>query len=191
LILLMDSNNPKAGTPLAIRIASENLQMFYPLSQGLIMKFVTSSILLAALAASSIAHAAGETAQVQVSGAVAVNCTLAVTPTAKASSLSILAGESAAVVGTVTENCNSGTGYTVTLTSANAGSLLSTAAGAVPTTYQATYDDGAGAIASQIVATRNNAQFGRQGDLKVSFAGNSQAVAGQYNDTLNLIIAAK
>jgi len=69
--------------------------------------------------------------------------------------------------------------------------LLSTAAGAVPTTYQATYDDGAGAIASQIVATRNNAQFGRQGDLKVSFAGNSQAVAGQYNDTLNLIIAAK
>lgn len=155
------------------------------------MKSIAYSIISAALLASSVAHAAGESAQVQLNGVVAVNCTLAVTPTAKATSLSIVGGENAAVVGTVTENCNSGAGYTVALTSANAGRLLSAVAGALPTPYQATYDDGTGSIATQIIATRNNAQFSRKGDLKVSFSGNSQAVAGQYNDTLSLIIAAK
>lgn len=155
------------------------------------MKFVTSSILLAALAASAVAHAADDKADLQLRGDVAVKCTLAVTPTAKAASLSILAGESDTVVGTVTENCNSGIGYTVTLTSSNAGQLLSTAAGAVPTVYSAAYDNGDGDIRDQIIAYRDRAHFGRQGEVKVSFAGNSQAIAGQYNDTLNLIIAAK
>lgn len=155
------------------------------------MKFVTSSLLLAALTASSFAHAAGETADMRISGSVAVSCTLDVKPSAKASNLSILTGETAAVVGTVTENCNAGTGYTVTLTSNNEGRLLSTAVGADPTRYQATYDDGAGSIDTQIVATRTKAHFDRQGEIIVSFAANKQAIAGQYDDILNLIIAAK
>lgn len=113
------------------------------------------------------------------------------TPTAKATNLDILTGETAAVVGTVTEDCNAGNGYTVSLTSANSGKLSSTATGSSPTTYTAAYDNGTGSIATKITADRNSHQFGRQGQVQVSFPGNSQAVAGSYTDTLNIVIAAK
>lgn len=155
------------------------------------MKFIKSSIVLAVLAAGGVAHAASATGQIQLSGAVSQVCTIAVTPTAKATNLDILTGETAAVVGTVTEDCNAGNGYTVSLTSANSGKLSSTATGSSPTTYTAAYDNGTGSIATKITADRNSHQFGRQGQVQVSFPGNSQAVAGSYTDTLNIVIAAK
>lgn len=120
-----------------------------------------------------------------------MNCTISITPTAKATSLDIVGGEKNTLVGTTTESCNSGNGYTVEVTSNNQGSLVNKANGAVPTAYQAIYDDGAGQIGSKIVANRDKAQFGRQGKLLVSFSGNSQAIAGTYSDIVNLVIAAK
>jgi hypothetical protein len=156
------------------------------------MKFLTSSIIIAIMTTSSVSYAASTgTAQVLLKGVVETNCTLAVTPTSKASNLSILNGESGAVVGNVTENCNSGIGYTVSLTSSNSGNLMSNAVGSSPTVYQASFDDGTGAIASEIKTTRSTAQFDRKGDLKISFAANPQAIAGDYSDTMNLTIAAK
>ena len=134
----------------------------------------------------------GQTATgMELRGSVAVNCTISITPTAKATSLDIVGGEKDALVGTATESCNAGNGYTVQVTSTNQGSLINKANGAVPTAYQAVYDDGAGQIASKIVANRTKAQFGRQGKLFVSFSGNSQAIAGTYSDVVNLVIAAK
>jgi hypothetical protein len=158
--------------------------------KDLIMKFTRTALVIAALAATAFAHAS-DTAQLELSGKVAVNCTLAVKPTAKASSLDIINGERSTVVGQVTESCNSGNGYTVSISSGNAGQLLSKATGAVPTAYQAGYDDGTGSIDKSIVADRNAARFGHEGSLWVTFAGNSKAVAGQYNDIINLVIAAK
>jgi hypothetical protein len=122
---------------------------------------------------------------------VAVNCTIDVKPTAKATSLDILKGEKEALVGVITESCNSGNGYTVQVTSDNAGQLLSKSNGAKPTAYEARYDDGQGAIAKEIVAQRDKAFFGRQGNLTVSFAGDEQAIAGVYADVVNLVIKAK
>jgi hypothetical protein len=127
----------------------------------------------------------------ELMGSVAVNCTISITPTAKATSLDIVGGEKNTLVGTTTESCNSGNGYTIEVTSNNQGSLVNKANGAVPTAYQAIYDDGAGQIGSKIVANRDKAQFGRQGKLLVSFSGNSQAIAGTYTDIVNLVIAAK
>lgn len=77
------------------------------------------------------------------------------------------------------------------VTSDNAGQLLSKSNGAKPTAYEARYDDGEGAIAKEIVAQRDKAFFGRQGNLTVSFAGDEQAIAGVYADVVNLVIKAK
>ena len=52
-------------------------------------------------------------------------------------------------------------------------------------------NDGQGAIAKEIVAQRDKAFFGRQGNLTVSFAGDEQAIAGVYADVVNLVIKAK
>lgn len=155
------------------------------------LKSLKTAIALAAIAAAFGAHAATDTAQLEIRGSVAVNCTIAVTPTAKATTLDILGGESDTLVGVVTENCNNGNGYTVSLTSNNAGQLLSKATGAKPYSYAARYDDGVGDIAKQIVAGRDKAFFGRSGNLSVSFSGDKQAIAGVYSDVINLVIAGK
>jgi hypothetical protein len=155
------------------------------------MNFVKTTIALAALSAAFAASANTDSAKLELRGTVGVNCTIDVKPTAKATSLDILNGEKAALVGVVTESCNSGTGYTVQVTSNNRGSLISNAAGAKPTVYEAQYDDGQGAISKEIVATRDQAFFGRQGNLTVSFAGDSQAIAGVYSDVINLVVKAK
>jgi hypothetical protein len=157
------------------------------------MKAIKSLIALSALAAAIGAQAAvdTDTAKLELRGSVAVSCTIAVKPTAKATSLDIINGESNTLVGVVTENCNSGTGYSVHVSSDNAGKLLSSAAGAKPTVYSATYDDGAGDIAKEIVAGRDQAFFNREGQLSVSFAGDAKAIAGVYTDIVNLVIKAK
>ena len=151
-----------------------------------------SLIALAIIAASFGAFAADQdAAKLELRGSVAVNCTIAVKPTAKATSLDILGGEKSTLVGVVTESCNSGNGYTVQVNSDNAGKLLSTAAGAKPTIYTAAYDDASGDIAKELVAGRDTAFFNRQGNLTVSFAGDSQAIAGVYSDIVNVLIKAK
>ena len=151
-----------------------------------------SLIALAVLASSFGAFAADQdAAKLELRGSVAVNCTIAVKPTAKATSLDILGGEKSTLVGVVTESCNSGTGYTVQVNSDNAGQLLSKSVGAKPTIYTAAYDDAAGDISKELVAGRDQAYFNREGNLTVSFAGDSQAIAGVYSDIVNVIIKAK
>jgi len=155
------------------------------------MNALKSALVLALFTAAFGAHAATDSAKLELRGTVAANCTIAVVPTAKATSLDIINGEKSTLVGVVTESCNSGNGYTVSLTSDNFGQLRSTAAGAKITAYEAKYDDAVGAISKELVAGRDQAFFGRQGNLTVSFAGDQQAIAGVYSDVVNLVIKAK
>ena len=149
-------------------------------------------IALSLFAAAFGAYAAEEdSAKLELRGSVAVSCTIAVKPTAKATSLDILGGEKDTLVGVVTENCNSGNGYTVQISTDNFGQLRSTAPGAKVTPYTAAYDDATGDISKELVAGRSTAFFNRQGNLTVSFAGDSQAIAGVYADIVNLVIKAK
>jgi spore coat protein U-like protein len=149
--------------------------------------------LLLALAVAMGASVATAQSQgtVQLKGTVGANCTLNVGTLAKAGTLAIVAGETQAKVATISETCNIGNGYKVTLASANAGSLLSAATGATPVAYIASYDDAGGTIATGMSAQRDSAQFGKQADLIVQFAGNAQAIAGDYSDTITLTISAK
>lgn len=154
------------------------------------MNAIKSAFVLALFATAFGAHAA-DSAKLELRGTVGANCTIAVVPTAKATSLDILNGEKSTLVGVVTESCNVGTGYTVSLNSSNTGKLLSTATGAKATAYEAKYDDAVGSIDKELVASRDKAFFGRQGNLTVSFSGDQQAIAGVYSDVINLVIAAK
>ena len=157
----------------------------------------TKSLIALAVIASSFGASSGafaaeyDAAKLELRGSVAMNCTIAVKPTAKATSLDILGGEKSTLVGVVTESCNSGNGYTVQVSSDNYGQLRSEAPGAKATAYTAAYDDALGDIAQELVAGRNTAFFGREGKLTVSFAGDAQAIAGVYSDVVNVVIKAK
>ena len=157
------------------------------------MKTTKIALAFAASAASFFAQGQSTTAQIDLRGSVALNCTIGVTPTAKATSLDIKGGEQGVSVGVVTEDCNSGTGYTVAIASQHGGQLRTVAndASAPLANYSASYDDAVGSIVSGLTATRNGAFFGRTGDLRVSIPANAQAIAGNYSDSITLVIAAK
>ena len=132
------------------------------------------------------------TAKLDLLGVVASNCTIAVSPTAKASSLDLKGGESDAVVGTVTENCSSTRGYTVSITSTNAGQLRTGSATEPLINYTARYDDATGSLATTGLDTkRNKPSFNLQRSLLVTLPANPQAIAGNYSDSVTFVIAAK
>lgn len=132
------------------------------------------------------------TTKLDLVGLVPSNCTIAVSATAKASSLDLKGGETDVVVGTVTENCSSNKGYTVSVTSQNGGQLRSGGASAPFVNYSARYDDATGSLAASGLDTkRNQAAFNRQRSLLVSLPANPQAIAGSYSDSVTFVIAAK
>ena len=160
------------------------------------MKTIKTVIALTAAVAAFSASAqstSSTSAKLEMKGSVAQSCTIAVTALPKASALNITAGEVNTQVGEITEDCNSGSGYTVKVTSAQGGQLRSNPndATAPLATYSASYDDATGTIASALVATRDGAFFGRKGKLLVNLTANAQAIAGNYSDNVTFVIAAK
>ena len=123
-----------------------------------------------------------------LAGVVSTNCTVSIAATPKAASLDPKGGEQNTSVGVVTETCNSGSGYTVSITSQNGGKLVS---GDTSALYTASYDDATGLIASGLTATRNSAFFNRTGNLLINIPANDKAIAGNYADNITVVIAAK
>lgn len=106
--------------------------------------------------------------------------------------LDLVNGQNSLTVGSVTEQCNAGNGYTVSVASANSGVLKSsssTTTTSVP--YNLTYDSNTASKTGTLTADRTTATQNRQGTLAVSLPGNAQAVAGHYQDTVTVSIAAK
>ena len=155
------------------------------------MSIAKMVIAFAATSASFAASAQSATAKLDLVGKVALNCTISVSATGKATSLDLKGGEQNAKVGVVTEDCNSGTGYTVAIASANGGQLRSGDASAPLTNYTVSYDDAAGAIATGLTATRTKPLFGYTRDLLINIPANAQAISGNYSDSISLVIAAK
>jgi spore coat protein U-like protein len=152
-------------------------------------KFFAKTAAAALIAAAAVAPAMAQNASgtIQLKGNVALSCTIAVQDLNQ--SLALKAGETAKTVGSVTETCNSGSGYKITLASANAGKLKS---GNFTINYTVSYDNGsAGALTSQMVIDRATAQFGKKSDLKVTVPASDQYIAGDYADTVTVTIAAK
>ncbi|MCO4756063.1 MAG: fimbrial protein, partial [Bacteriovoracaceae bacterium] len=118
-----------------------------------------------------------------------------VTPTADATDLDIVAGESALLVATVEEKSNDLDGYTVKMSSTNGGKLVHGTDATKSTTYQISYDGAApqapattdstvkvsGALAGLTTDTSN---------VNVSVDAYAQAPAGTYSDTVTFTIEA-
>ncbi|MFZ9194639.1 MAG: hypothetical protein ACO271_09300 [Burkholderiales bacterium] len=153
------------------------------------MKKLSLSVIgMSVVAAFALPVQAANQGQIELRGSVAQNCGVVVSTLAKASALSITGGESNATVGTVQETCNVANGYTVTLGSANAGKLKN---GSSEVAFSVAYDNATGAISSGMTADRTSAQFNKSADVKVSFTGFANAIAGTYADDLTITIAAK
>jgi len=135
------------------------------------------------------AMAAGASGTVQLKGTVALSCTVAVTDLNQ--TLNLTGGESNKQVGTVVENCNSGTGYNITVSSSNGGTLTAPGNGTQPINYTASYDGQSGSLSGSLVVARQNAQFNKSAALSVTIPANAQAIAGSYSDTVTITIASK
>lgn len=140
----------------------------------------TSALLFAAAAEASTSGT------IQLKGSVATTCTISVSDVN--ATLDIVGGENSRSVGTVVENCNSGSGYDITITSANAGALRS---GNATVNYSVVYDNQTQTLGSPWTVNRNSAQFGKQVTVGVTIPARPNAVAGTYTDTLTIQIAAK
>jgi spore coat protein U-like protein len=144
---------------------------------------------LVALALAAGAAAANTSGTIRLQGSVAARCTVAVTDAQQ--SLNIVGGETSKQVGTVVENCNSGSGYTVSISSVQGGVLRSQAAGAGAIAYSLSYGGVAGALTTALAVVRDGAAFDRSVPVAVSMPANPQAIAGAYTDTITITIAAR
>lgn len=137
------------------------------------------------------ALAADTSGTLQLRGTVPVTCTLQVVDAG--ASLDLLAGEANRQVGTVSETCNAGSGYQITLSSANGGQLGGGTGGTgQKVAYTVSYGDAAAAgLAQPVTVSRPAAAFGRTQPLSVSLPAQSRLAAGDYQDSLTVTIAAK
>ncbi|MDE1145237.1 MAG: spore coat protein U domain-containing protein [Azospirillaceae bacterium] len=151
---------------------------------------VAATLALASSLWASAAWADGSSGTIHLSATVATVCTVSVTDSN--ATLDLVNGQNSLTVGSVTEQCNAGNGYTVSVASANSGVLKSsssTTTTSVP--YNLTYDSNTASKTGTLTADRTTATQNRQGTLAVSLPGNAQAVAGHYQDTVTVSIAAK
>ena len=155
------------------------------------MEFPMRKIILAAAAITAFLSApalAQSSGTVALKGTVPLVCTVGVTDLNQ--SLNLTGGESAKSVGSIVENCNSGTGYNITVSSSNAGKLKA-ASGTAEISYTVGYDGQSGGLASNLTVARSGAQFSKTSSLAVTVPANAQAIAGNYSDTVTITIAAK
>ncbi len=116
-------------------------------------------------------------------------CYVVVTQTV--TNVDIVKGNSGLTIGSVGEKCNRGNGFTITLSSANAGALVNEGGARAPYTVQ--YDNsGTRSLTTPVVLTRTSAKKTvSTKSFKVSLPAKAQALAGSYGDTITVSIAAR
>ena len=129
-----------------------------------------------------------------LSGSVAKNVSIAITPEAGSTTLDLTSSVMDLKVATVTEKSNDKDGYTVTLASANSGTLKN---GTLEVIYTAKYSSVAVTLSSAPVIITNQAT--QTGVIKIdknfsiSYIGIplEDLMSGVYSDTLTFTISAK
>lgn len=144
------------------------------------------ALLLSSTALMPAAKAQGTGGTLSLRGNMPMSCAISVQDNNVTWNLT--SGEGSKTVGSVTESCNAGNGYSISLASANGGKMKS---GANEIAYAVDYDSNAGTLTSQMVVQRATAQFGKKSDLKVTVPISNQHVAGDYADTITVTIAAR
>ena len=145
--------------------------------------------------------------QILLSGVVAAQCSIVTTALPAASALPLTAsGAQRIEVGTILENCNKKTGYTLTVTSANcatplpAGAKVYDSVSTNMVTYSVEFDNpvigGSAATVTGLLATACSPAVGmsvasalvvnQTSNLYVNYTGAPLTAAGTYTDTLTI-----
>ncbi len=155
------------------------------------MRNITTASLLAALTILSTPAASAQpsSGSIGLRGGVPVDCALFINQSSQ--TVDIVNGVSNLTLGSVGERCNSGTGYTVTISSANGGVMLSQGAQAVPYSIQ-WHDTGLRSLTTPVVMSRGGARaYLTTRSFRVTVPAQPQALAGVYTDTITMTIAAR
>lgn len=116
---------------------------------------------------------------------------IAVTAETVATSLPLTTSQTATKIATVTERSNNLNGYSVNIVSANLGKLVLNPANYIP--YSLTYNNLAVNLSGATGQTFSNSFVSAAAvdkDVKITYTGVSNAVAGDYSDTLTFTITA-
>lgn len=157
------------------------------------MKKLSLMLSLVSILAAGQAQAA-LTGNVTIQGTVAAATAITVTSVTGYNSLDLSSSQTNLLVANIREVNNTAAGYSVTLTSSNAGSLKNGSIGSLA--YTATYDDVAVTLSStpQTVTTggASTAVVNTVKPFKISYTGTAaeNLMQGSYSDTLTFTIAA-
>lgn len=155
-------------------------------------KYLVSAIAFTALLSSSAFAAL--TGNITLQGTVAASTSIVVTPVAGYNSLNLSANQTNLSVAQVAERNNTAAGYSVTLSSANAGKLKNGSLGQI--TYTARYAGTNVTLAvSPVTVTTQGAQntianITKALDISYTGVAADTLMAGNYSDTLTFTIAA-
>lgn len=150
-----------------------------------VVAFCTLPLHLALLTASPVLAQGASQGSITLRASVPAICSIGISN--NSATLNITGGQSNFAVATVEERCNAASGYTVSLSSKNGGQLSTGTAGVA---YTMQYGDSAGS-GGAISADRAVSGDTRQTVLSVSVPASPTAVAGDYEDTVTISIAAK
>lgn len=129
---------------------------------------------------------AGASEQIHLQAVVPVRCGIEITRHDAA--LDLAAGFNRARVATIVESCNQPSGYTLTFSSASAGTLVR---GDAAIRYTARYGGREIGLGKPAVLGRVGPEFGIRRDLAISAPASSGLLAGIYQDVITVTITAR
>lgn len=155
-------------------------------------------ITLSTLFSAGAQAATSDSGTLDLSGIISEAVSLSISAESAASNLDLTTTQSDLLVATITENSNTALGYDVTISSANDSSLKRNG-GTETIGYTLKYDGSSidlSSSSSTPAAAKSDATGGVVSDtsqVQISYTGvnESQTVAGTYEDTLTIEIAAK
>ena len=159
-----------------------------------IRTLITASAVAGVMSTSAFAVApswvdAASTGDFDVTGVVPAACVVEVEDLD--TTLNLWDGEVAAEVANIQETCNSGSGYTISFTSDNLGSMEHEDDAAIKVAYTFNYDTLGGASLDQArLLTRTGLEFQRAHVVTVDVDGDLERRAGIYQDMVMVTIAA-
>ena len=132
---------------------------------------------------------AAASGQFDVAGVVSARCAVEVTDLS--TTLDLQTGETGAQVAIIKESCNSGSGYTVSFSSANGGDMVHETDSLLKVDYSFNYDTVAGQdLAGGVTLSRAGLEFHRTHAVTIDVEGDYERQAGNYADIVTVTIAA-
>ncbi len=158
-------------------------------------RLIRAGLVALLVAAGAAAGFAGPSATLNLQGRVAAKLDISVTAETVASGLNLEASQTNLLVATVTEKCNRPGGYTVSVQSANLGSLKGMEGNTDTVAYTMTYGGAAISLtAGGATVTPDGTKTGPSGiskEVRISYTGNDFLTEDTYTDTLTFTIAAE